>query len=119
MAAAELKRCPHEQIHRTMPIEIDASWRLYDPVYALLLALGIVATIASVIYQFARRWKQSKREHNRRVLSLVAEVLVSVGVIGLVTFAARAKIDHEIRRTDRAEEELRRQLNAAIIDYPS
>jgi len=100
-----------------MPISFDTSWRFIDPLYAMLLAFGAIGTIATVTYFLAVRWKYPKQERYKRVLSLAAELLVSVGIVGLVTFAARLKIDDEIRQGERRVEQLHREVNGAIWDF--
>jgi len=100
-----------------MPISFDTSWRFVDPLYAMVLALGAIGAIAAATYFIAIRWKGSEQERYKRILSLAAEFLVSVGIVGLVTFAARLKIDNEIRQGERRAEQLHREVNAAIWDF--
>ena len=75
-----------------MPIEISLLWKLVNPMYALTLGISTILVVASVAFFLTRN-----RPRARRWQSLISEVLVSVGVIGLLTFAARAHIESEIR----------------------
>lgn len=94
-----------------MRIEISFLWMLVNPKYALAVGLTIIICVALVAYFLTRN-----RPQIRRWQALLSEVLVSVGVIGLLTFAARAHIDSEIRQDVSQVEENRRQARAASID---
>lgn len=76
-----------------MLIEISPSWQLVNPAYALALGLLIILAIALIAYFLTRNSPQL-----RRWQALISEVLVAVGVIGLVTFAARVHMESEIRQ---------------------
>lgn len=94
-----------------MRIGISYFWMLIDPKYALTVGLTIILSIALVAYFLTRNSPQA-----RRWQALLSEVLVSVGVIGLLTFAARAHIDSEIRHDASQVEEARRLARVASMD---
>lgn len=75
-----------------MQIEISFLWKLANPMYALTFGLSIILVVALAAYFLTRSKPQTKRWQ-----ALLSEILVSVGVIGLLTFAARAHIESEIR----------------------
>lgn len=94
-----------------MRIEISFLWMLVNPKYALTVGLTIILCVALVAYFLTRNRPQA-----RRWQALLSEVLVSVGVIGLLTFAARAHIDSEIRRDISQVEENKRLARGASMD---
>jgi hypothetical protein len=99
------------------PLHINALWRLSDPVYAMGLGLAIILVVASLAYLPARRWPKLRRDRYKKTLALAAEILVSASVIGLLTFAARAKIDADIHSANRQSQELRREVDAEVWDF--
>jgi hypothetical protein len=100
-----------------MPLEFDPLWRLSNPAWALAIGLPLIAIVAFLAYLPACRSSDSERSRYMRVLALVSEVLVSVGIIGLITFAARAMIDADIRRNDAESQEAQRQVNVSVWDF--
>lgn len=84
---------------------------LVNPKYSLMVGLTIILGVALVAYLLTRNRPQA-----RRWQALLSEVLVSVGVIGLLTFAARAHIDSEIRHDASQFEENKRLARVASID---
>lgn len=82
-----------------------------NPKYALTVGLAIILGVALVAYFLTRNRPQA-----RRWQALLSEVLVSVGVIGLLTFAARAHIDSEIRHDASQVEENKRLARGASMD---
>lgn len=100
-----------------MPIEFDPFWKLSDPTWALAMGIPLIAIIAALTYLPARRLGGASRLRYMRILALTSEVLVSVGIIGLITFAARAMIDSDIRRADAASQEHQRQVNVAVWEF--
>lgn len=94
-----------------MLIEISPSWQLVNPAYALALGLLIILGISLFAYFLSRN-----RPQVRRWQALISEVLVAVGVIGLVTFAARAHMESEIRHDAAQIEEDKRQARIASMD---
>jgi len=94
-----------------MLIEISPSWQLVNPAYALILGLFIILGVALAAYFLTRNKPQA-----RRWQALLSEVLVAVGVIGLVTFAARAHMDSEIRHDAKQLEENRRLARVASMN---
>ena len=100
-----------------MPIEFSFSWLLYDPAYAAALGLTAILGIAAVAYCAASRKSPEYIDRYKRNLGLVAEVLVSLGIVGLITFAARSKIDAEIHIADVKSQELERNVRTAAWDF--
>jgi hypothetical protein len=94
-----------------MRIEISFLWMLVNPAYALAVGLTIILAIALVAYFLTRNRPQA-----RRWQALLSEILVSVGVIGLLTFAARAHIDAEMRHDASQVAENRRLARIASMD---
>ncbi|MCU6497653.1 hypothetical protein LPN04_07605 [Rugamonas sp. A1-17] len=94
-----------------MRIEISFLWMLVNPKYALMVGLTIILGVALVAYLLTRNRPQA-----RRWQALLSEVLVSVGVIGLLTFAARAHIESEIRHDASQVEENKRLARVASMD---
>jgi hypothetical protein len=94
-----------------MRIEISFLWMLVNPKYALMVGLTTILGVALVAYFLTRNRPQA-----RRWQALLSEVLVSVGVIGLLTFAARAHIDSEIRHDASQVEENKRLARGASMD---
>lgn len=76
-----------------MPIEYDFIAGLANPVTAAIFTLIALAALTHITY----RWPTHNDENSERLylrkISLLAEVLVSVGLIGLITFAGRSKLD--------------------------
>lgn len=94
-----------------MQIEISFLWMLVNPKYALTVGFTIILGVA-LIANFLTR----NRPQARRWQALLSEVLVSVGVVGLLTFAARAHIDSEIRHDASQVEESKRLARGASMD---
>lgn len=100
-----------------MPIEFNPLWKLSNPVWAFAFGISLIAIIAVSAYWPARKMQGSVRIRYMRTLALVSELLVSVGIIGLITFAARIMIDAEIRQKETTAQELQRQVNVAVWDF--
>lgn len=100
-----------------MPIEFSFSWLLYDPAYAAALGLALIFVVAVATYVVTSRRPPDQIDRRKRKLALIAEVLVSVGIVGLITFAARTKIDAEIHGADGRSQELQREVNAEVWDF--
>ncbi len=100
-----------------MPIEINAFWHLSNPLLAFVVGLTIIAPVAALVCARAWSWQGRRRQQLKKRLAVIAEALVLVGVIGLLTFAARAKIENDIHAADANAQEQRRHLNAAIWDF--
>lgn len=94
-----------------MRVEISFLWMLVNPKYALIVGLTIILSIALIAYFLTQN-----RPRARRWQALLSEVLVSVGVIGLLTFAARAHIDSEIRYDASQVEENKRLARVASMN---
>ncbi|HEX8605029.1 MAG TPA: hypothetical protein VF774_20465 [Pseudoduganella sp.] len=99
-----------------MPLQFSLWWKLLNPAYAIGLGLMFVAMIALLAYVPALRWPRERRTAYQRRIAFASELLVSVGIIGLVTFAARAKIDAELNQFEYDAQEARRQVNVALWD---
>ncbi|HEY8876298.1 MAG TPA: hypothetical protein VIN03_01970 [Roseateles sp.] len=100
-----------------MPIEFSFSWLLYDPAYAAVLGLTLIFVVAFATYVATSRKPTDQIDRRKRKLALIAEMLVSVGVVGLITVAARTKIDAEIHGADSRSQELQREVNAEVWDF--
>jgi hypothetical protein len=94
-----------------MPVKINFLWNLINPQYALSLGITLIICVALISYFLIRN-----RPKIKRWLTLLSEFLVSVGVIGLLTFAARALIDSEIRNDAKQLKEDQRLVNVASIN---
>lgn len=94
-----------------MPIEISFLWKLVNPMYALTLGISIILVVALVAYFLTRSKPQTKRWQ-----ALLSEILVSVGIIGLLTFAARAHIESEIRHDAAQVSENKRLARVASMN---
>lgn len=99
-----------------MPLQFSFWWKLLNPAYAIALGLIFVALVALLAYVPALRWPRERRTAYQRRIAFASELLVSVGIIGLVTFAARAKIDAELNQLDHDAQESRHHVNIALWD---
>lgn len=100
-----------------MPIEINLIWKLADPAYAIPFGLMLILVIATLVYQLLIHKQLDRQEAFTRKIAFTAEILVSIGIIGLITFAARAKIDSDIREAEATAMELRRQVNVEFWNF--
>ncbi len=96
-----------------MPINIDPTWHLANPIPALLLGLLVMLLVglATGIRPWSKSWPKERRANYKKKMALAAEVLVSVGIIGLLTFSARVKMASEIDESDRLAQDLRHEFN--------
>lgn len=85
--------------------------------YAVAMGIIVVSATAALFYFPVRGWPKSRRLLYQKRLGLASEILVSVGLIGLIIFAARAKVDDEIRLSEKQEQTLRRQVNGEMWEY--
>ena len=100
-----------------MPIEFEFSWRLINPSYSLPLGLAFIAVLAIVFYLIGIRLCRTDASAAMRRAALIAELLVAVGIVGILTFAARAKVDSEIRGAERRSDESQREMLGAVSDF--
>ncbi len=100
-----------------MPIEIEPLWQLASPKWAMLVGMSLIIVVAALSYLLMRRLTSLRKDRYKQFMTLLAEVLVSVGIIGLVTFAARAKIDADIRYVQKQTNESRRLLRVEIMHF--
>lgn len=94
-----------------MEIEINPLWKLANPAYALAWGLAIICSVAVAAHFLSRNRSQA-----RRWQALLSEGLVAVGVIGLLTFAARVYMDGEIRRDATQLSENKRLARVASLN---
>ena len=100
-----------------MPIEIDAFRPLSNPLLAFCVGLVFVFAAAGFLCALVHKWDPVQRRRYTKKLALCAELLVSVGVVGLVTFAARTKIDWDVRTSERTAQGQKRQLNGEMWEF--
>ena len=95
-----------------MPMEFDPIAQLAQPGYAAALAFIVIATLGFLAYRLPVGWTERGEKIYLRVIGFVAEILVAVGIIGLITFAGRAKLDsNELERA-----EATRNAEIAVFD---
>jgi hypothetical protein len=100
-----------------MPVEIELFWFLSNPKWAMIAGVSIIIFVAGLSYALMQRLQIPTKDRFKPWMALAAEILVSVGVIGLVTFAARAKIDSDIRQAQKQVNEDRRLIRAEMINF--
>jgi hypothetical protein len=77
--------------------EFDVVALLSMPVFAAKEVVLLVALSAFLIYRIPVRCKWINAEFYWRTMAFVAEILVIVGLLGLVTYAGRAKLEENKR----------------------
>lgn len=100
-----------------MPVEIEPLWHLASPKWAMFVGLSLILTTAIVSYHVLQSLQNANRNRIKPRMAFIAEILVSVGVIGLVTFAARAKIDSDIRQAQKQVNEDRRLIRVEMKNF--
>lgn len=99
-----------------MPIEIDFISRLATPQVAVFAAIVLVMTLSVVFYVLPRKLSAQARKSYIPRIQFIAEVLVSVGLIGLVSFAGKAKF--EIDAVELKKIALQSERDVAASFYP-
>ena len=74
-----------------MPIEFDPIAQLAKPGYAATLAFIIITALGYLAYRLPLGWTERSQLIYLRAIGFAAEILVAVGIIGLVTFAGRGR----------------------------
>lgn len=100
-----------------MPIEIDAIWRLVNPAFAIPVALVVIALPAFVANRTLRNRSGIDRDVYARKMAMAAELLVSIGIIGLITFTARVKIESDIRQAGVVAAEQRNHVSLEVGEF--
>lgn len=100
-----------------MPLEFSLWWRLLDPAYAVVVGIGAVAVVAAMVYARGTGLSKEQSVVYMKKLGMASEILVSVGILGLVSLAAKAKVDAEIHFASKQEEELRRLVGVEVWEY--
>lgn len=85
---------------------------------ALVIAFVMIPILSGGAYFFLRHLEVKKKTHDAKLLIVVAEILGAIGLVGLLTFAGRARMDDEEFKTSvlksQSETALQRQLSQLI-----
>jgi len=104
-----------------MPIKFDPIAQLANPLIAAIYAFIAITTVGYLAYRVPANWPRAKENVYLRVIAFTAEILVAVGIIGLITFAGRAKLEStglERAEVTRATERgLSEQFNRLALSY--
>jgi hypothetical protein len=100
-----------------MPVEIEPLWHLASPKWAIFVGLSLILTTAILSYHVLQSLPNASRDRIKPRIAFLAEILVSVGIIGLVTFAARVKIDSDIRHAQKQVNENRRLMRVEMLNF--
>lgn len=102
-------------------MEFDAIAHLANPGFAAKLAFIIILAFGFIAYRIPLAWSDARQKIYLRIIGMAAEIFVAIGIIGLVTFAGRAKLDsNDLQRADatrNAEIGLSDQLQKLAMEY--
>jgi hypothetical protein len=102
-------------------MDFDPIAQLTKPGFAATLAFIIISTLGFIAYRLPATWSDANQKVYLRAIGMAAEVFVAIGIIGLVTFAGRAKLDsNDLRRIDatrNAETGLSDQFHKLAMEY--
>lgn len=74
-------------------MEFDPIAYLSIPTYAAQLVATTVIGLGFIVFSLPSKWSASAQILYWRIATFLAEILVAVGLIGLITFAGRAKVE--------------------------
>lgn len=77
-----------------MPIQLSTLSLLADPFYAFLWAFLYVGFLAYVFYRIPANWQKPRLDLYLRGIGLASELLVAVGLVGIVTFVGRTYLEN-------------------------
>jgi hypothetical protein len=91
-------------------MEFDAVAALSMPQFAAKLIAIVVIAMSVIVYRLPTGWDKDRTGVYWKSMALAAEILVVVGLIGLVTYAGRAKLEE----AGRARTELMRSSEMSL-----
>jgi preprotein translocase subunit YajC len=100
-----------------MPIEFDVISLLSTPLKAAIVVILVVAVFSVFFYYLPKKLSSNAQKNYIPRIQFIAEILVSIGLIGLVTFSGRAKFDSDAVQLKEVAYQSEREVAASFYPY--
>lgn len=99
------------------PLSLDIFSQLAKPHISGLVAFAYVSILTAIFYFLPRILGATSRAKYVNIISLLAEVFVAVGLIGLLSFAGRARHEFDTQRREDTSIAAERALTDAYFPF--